>query len=97
MGVKESLPRTLWPSWHRQRARPFGGSVALARTRGRVAGRYAGLGGRQRRFYARLDRGAGDKLPDLSTGAPRIGCLLSPPGERFAANLDAPLVKTFSR
>jgi phosphohistidine swiveling domain-containing protein len=97
MGVKESLPpdivanlaQTTWRDRMVDR-------LYLARTVVGLLAAYAGLGGRQRRFYARLDEALGEGIPDLS--AWRADELVAY-YRRLESNLlpkwDAPLVNDF--
>ncbi|MCC6456817.1 MAG: phosphoenolpyruvate synthase [Caldilineaceae bacterium] len=67
MGVKESLPPEIvaglaQASWRDRLA----DRLHLARTVVGLLSAYAGLGGRQQRFYARLERALGKGTPDLS-------------------------------
>ena len=67
MGVKESLPADIvadlaQASWRDRLA----DQLHLARTIVGLVAAYAGLPGRQRRFYARLDQALGEGIPDLS-------------------------------
>ena len=97
MGVKESLPADIvaelaQATWRDRLA----DRLHLARTMAGLIGAYAGLGGRQRRFTARLDRALGDTMPDLSHWrADELVAYYRRLESDLLPNWDAPLVNDF--
>lgn len=97
MGVKESLPADIvadlaQATWRDRVA----DQLHLARTMVGLLAAYAGLGGRQRRFYARLDRALGDHIPDLSDRrADELVAYYRRLESDLLPNWDAPLVNDF--
>ena len=97
MGVKESLPAEIvadlaQATWRDRVA----DQLHLARTMVGLLAAYAGLGGRQRRFYARLDRALGDHIPNLSNWrADELVAYYRRLESDLLPNWDAPLVNDF--
>jgi pyruvate,water dikinase len=97
MGVKESLPADIvaglaQTTWRDRMA----DRLHLARTVVGLLAAYAGLRGRQRRFYARLDRALGEGIPDLSQWrADELVAYYRRLESDLLPNWDAPLVNDF--
>ena len=97
MGVKESLPADIVAdlantTWRERLA----DRLHLARTVGGLLAAYVGLGGRERRFYARLDRALGQRIPDLSGWrADELVAYYRRLESDLLPNWDAPLVNDF--
>lgn len=97
MGVKESLPAEIvadlaQASWRDRLA----DRLHLARTVVGLLAAYAGLDGRQRRFYARLQRALGDSTPDLSNWrADELVAYYRRLESELLPHWDAPLVNDF--
>lgn len=97
MGVKESLPADIvaglaQASWRDRLA----DRLHLMRTVVGLLAAYAGLGGRQRRFYTRLERALGEGIPDLSDWrADELVAYYRRLESDLLPNWDAPLVNDF--
>jgi pyruvate,water dikinase len=97
MGVKESLPAEIVAdlaaaSWSQRVA----DRLHLAKTVVGLLAAYVGLEGRQRRFYARLDRALGEGIPDLSNWrADELVTYYRRLESDLLPNWDAPLVNDF--
>jgi pyruvate,water dikinase len=97
MGVKESLPAEIVAglaaaTWRDRVA----DQLHLARTVVGLLAAYVGLGGRQRRFYARLEQALGGGMPDLSGWrADELVAYYRRLESDLLPNWDAPLVNDF--
>jgi phosphohistidine swiveling domain-containing protein len=97
MGVKESLPADIVANLAQATWRDrLADRLHLARTVVGLLAAYAGLGARQRRFYARLDRALGEGIPDLSNWrADELLAYYRRLESDLLPNWDAPLVNDF--
>ncbi len=97
MGVKESLPADIVAGLGEANWRDrLADRVHLARTVLGLLAAYAGLGRRERRFYARLDRALGEGTPDLSDWrADELLAYYRRLESDLLPNWDAPLVNDF--